>query len=116
MRLARSIIAAASLGASAWGGSGSGSSSTAPPSSLTVTLAATTIASGTTVQAVVTNANGSPVSNVSWSSSNTLVATVTSGGEISGGNKGSAIIRATSGSVTGQATVTVVPGAPAAIL
>jgi len=108
------ILAAVSLGVSACGGSGS--STTAPPTSLTVTLAANPIASGTRVQAVATNSNGTPASNVSWSSSNTDIATVTSSGEVTGELKGSAIIRANSGGVTGQATVTVVPGAPASIV
>ena len=113
MRAVSAIVASVSFILAACGGSGS--SSTAPPSHLTVTLAASSIASGTSVQATAT-LDGSPASNVSWSSSNTLVATVTSTGLVSGGLKGGAVIRATSGGVTGTATILVTPGAAASLL
>jgi Big-like domain-containing protein len=112
MRSVSAILASVSLTVAACGGSGS---STTPPSSLTVTLAASTIVSGTSVQATAT-LNGSPASNVSWSSSNTGVADVSSTGLIRGGHKGSSVIRATSGGFTGSATVTVTPGAPVSLL
>jgi len=114
MRSVPAILASVPLILAACGGSGS-SSTAPPPPRITVTLAENSIASGTTVQATAT-LDGSPASNVSWSSSNTDVATVSSTGLIRGSRKGSAVIRATSGSVTGSATVTVTPGAPAGLL
>jgi hypothetical protein len=110
MRSALAILATLPLTVAGCGGSGS----SGPPSSLSVAIGASTIAGGSSVQATAT-INGSPASSVSWSSSNTDVATVTSTGLISGFHKGSSVIRATSGGLTGSATVTVIPGAPALI-
>jgi len=103
--------AAFCLTLAACGGSGS---NTEPSSSLSITLPTNPIPSGTSVQAAA-SISGSPAPNVTWSSSNSPVASVSSTGVITGALEGSAIIRATSGSVTGQISVSVVPGAPATI-
>jgi hypothetical protein len=74
--------------------------------------------SGTSVQATASINDGSggssPASNVTWSSSNPMVASVSSG-LITGARQGTATISATSEGLTGQVAVTVVPGAPASI-
>jgi Big-like domain-containing protein len=93
------------------GGSGS---NTEPSPSLSITLPTNPIASGTSVQASA-SIGGSPASNVTWSSSNSAVASVSSTGLITGALEGGAIIHATSGTSTGQISVTVIPGAPATI-
>jgi uncharacterized protein YjdB len=46
---------------------------------------------------------------VTWSSSNTNVATVSASGEVTGKNSGTAVITATIGGVSGTSTVTVTP-------
>ncbi|HEY3011675.1 MAG TPA: Ig-like domain-containing protein [Gemmatimonadales bacterium] len=94
-------------------GGGSGSN-TEPSPPLSITLPTNPIASGTSVQASA-SIGGSPASNVTWSSSNSVVASVSSTGLITGALAGSAIIHATSGTSTGQISVTVIPGAPATI-
>ena len=99
---------------------GSGSSTTAPPSSLTVTIPTRPIVSGASVQASATliSASGgtSPATNVTWSSSNYQIASVSSTGVITGALAGNATIRATSAGLTGELNVVVVPGAPASIV
>jgi hypothetical protein len=62
------------------------------------------------------DANGNPIpgASVSWSSTNTSVATVSSSGLVTAQNLGSATIRAASGSKVGQSTVTVVEDDPPA--
>ena len=98
---------------------GSGSTNTEPSSSLSITLPTNPIPSGTSVQASasITNSSGgsSPASDVTWSSSSSTVASVSSTGLITGALKGTAIIHATSGTITGQIAVSVIPGAPATI-
>jgi len=91
-----------------------GGSNTEPSPSLSITVPTNPIASGTSVQASA-SIDGSPASNVMWSSSNSPVASVGSTGLITGALKGSAIIHATSGSSTGGISVTVIPGAPASV-
>ena len=120
MRCVSGILAGLSLAFAACGGGGSTSepSPSEPSSSLVITLPTNSIASGTSVQATANISNGSggssPASNVTWSSSNPTVASVSSG-LITGYRKGTATISATSGSLSGQVVVTVVPGAPARI-
>lgn len=115
MRYVSGIPAGFSLALAACGGGGS---TTEPASTLVITLPTTSIASGTSVQATASISDGSggssPASNVTWSSSNPTVASVSSG-LITGALKGTATISATSGGLTGQVVVTVVPGAPASI-
>ena len=57
----------------------------------------------------------SPASNVSWSSSNHDVVTVSASGLITASKKGGATITATSGTLSGQLNVAVVPGQPVSI-
>jgi len=99
------------LAIAACGGSGG---STGPSSSLSITVPTNPIASGTSVQASA-SIGGSPASNVTWSSSNDAVASVSSTGLITGTLKGTATIHAVSGAMTGQISVSVVPGTPLAI-
>jgi hypothetical protein len=93
---------------------GGGSGNTEPAPTLSITLSTNSIESGTSAQASA-SIGGSPASDVTWSSSNEAVASVTSTGVVTGALAGSAIIHATSGSSTGQVSVTVVPGAPASM-
>jgi Bacterial Ig-like domain (group 2) len=115
MRCVSGILAGFSLTLAACGG---GDSTSEPSSSLVVTLSTTSFASGTSVQATASISDGSggssPASDVTWSSSNASVASVSSG-LVTGFLKGTATISATSGDLTGQVVVTVVPGAPASI-
>jgi hypothetical protein len=91
-----------------------GGSNTEPSPALSITVPTNPIASGTSVQASA-SIGGSPASDVTWSSSSSTVASVSSTGLITGALEGSAIIHATSGTSTGQISVTVIPGAPASI-
>jgi len=98
-------------------GCGGGGSSTGP-STLSVTAPLVTIPSGTSVQATATITNGSgtsPAPNVSWSSTDHDVVSVTSTGLLTAAKKGSATITATSGTLTAQLNVAVIPGQPASI-
>jgi len=83
-----------------------------PVASVTVAPAAPSVNEGTTVQLTATpkDANGNPLSGrvVTWASSNTAVATVSSSGLVTGKVAGSATITATSEGQSGTATVTVV--------
>ena len=91
-----------------------------PPvlTTLTVTLPAAQVQMGQTETATVAGAdqNGSIIDpgTVTWSSSASAVATVSTTGVVTGVTTGTAQITATSGTRTGQRTVTVV--APAAIV
>src|SRR6185437_1360481 len=82
-----------------------------PVNSVTVTPATASVQQGQTVQlsASPKDANGNPLSGrvVTWSSSNTSVATVTGNGLVTGGAAGSATITATSEGKTGTAAITV---------
>jgi hypothetical protein len=95
---------------------GCGGSTTDPAPSLSIAIPSS-ITSGTSVQANVTigSGGGSP-SNVTWLSSSPSIASVSPTGLVTGALKGKATISATSGNMTGQITVTVVPGAPASIV
>lgn len=99
-------------------GCGGGSASTGP-SSLSISVPTSPITSGTSVQAVATirdaSGNTSPASNVTWSSSNRAVVTVTSTGLLTGAKAGVATITATSGSVVGALNVAVIAGPPSRI-
>src|SRR5206468_839509 len=80
-----------------------------PVVSVDVTPATATVQAGQTVQLTATprDANGAALSGraVSWSSSNTSVATVSSSGLVSGVTLGSATISATSEGKTGTASI-----------
>ena len=111
MRPAVGLLASLSLYVAACGGSGS---TTAPPPTLTITLSSDNpLPPGTTVQATAI-LNGSPTSSVTWSTSNSAIATVTSSGLITGVSKGIAEIQATSGKSVGHTVVNVL-GTPVAV-
>lgn len=98
-------------------GCGGGGSSTGP-STLSISVAAATIPSGTSVQATATVTNGSgttPAQNVTWSSSDHNVVAISSTGLITAAKKGGATITATSGTLSAVLNVSVVPGQPASI-
>jgi M6 family metalloprotease-like protein len=89
----------------------------APPvTSLTIDLGTLTLPRGLSTQAtaVVRNAAGEVVSGqaVQWSSSDTSVARVDANGLVASGRPGTALVEATSGSVSGSATVTVAAPPP----
>ena len=82
-----------------------------PVASVTVTPSTATLASGATLQLTATpkDANGNPLTGrtITWSSSNTTVASVSSSGLVTGGAAGSATITATSEGQSGTASITV---------
>src|SRR5207248_2333454 len=84
-----------------------------PVASVEVTPATASVQAGQTVQLTATprDAGGTPLSGrtVTWSSSNTAVATVSNGGLVSGVTPGSATITATSEGKSGTSTITVTP-------
>src|SRR6266566_1401407 len=87
-----------------------------PVASVTVSPAPASVPAGQTLQLTATpkDANGNPLTGrvVSWSSSNTSVATVSSSGLVSGVVAGSATITATSEGQSGTSAVTVTGAAP----
>lgn len=112
----RSLICGAAAAALvACGGDGS----TPPPASvlttINVSVSAPSIAVGTTATATASGLDqkGSPIGTgvVSWSTSNSAVASVSSAGVVSGVSAGTATISATSGGKTGSAAITVTPPA-----
>ena len=109
-------VVTACLVAVSCGGGGGGSTG---PSTLSVNVSVSPIPSGTSVQAIatLTDASGrtSPATNVTWSSSDHNVASITSTGLVTAAKKGTTTISAVSGTLVGQVNVAVVPGAPASI-
>ena len=108
----------ATVTATSEGKSGSVAVSVEPNGSLVITLPTNPIESGTSVQATASISSGSgssPASNVTWSSSNPAVASVSSDGLVTGARSGTATISAVSEGITGHVAVTVIPGAPASI-
>src|SRR5213593_917304 len=87
-----------------------------PVVSVTVTPASASIQQGQTVQLTATpkDVNGNPLTGrtITWSSSNTSVATVNSSGLVSGVVAGSATITATSEGQSGTSAITVTGAAP----
>lgn len=83
----------------------------APVGSVNVTPTAVTVAAGqsTTLTASPVDAAGNPLSGrtITWTSSNTAIATVNATGRVSGLQPGTAIISATAEGRTGSSTVTV---------
>ncbi len=111
-------IAAALLGASC--GGGGGSPTTPPPPPPPPVLTAITISGETTVAvgaslsltAIPKDQNGSAIAvTINWTSGSAGVATVSSSGVVTGVAPGTAVITATSGSVSATATITV-PAVP----
>jgi uncharacterized protein YjdB len=90
-----------------------------PVAAVTVSLAAPTIAIGATTQASasITDKDGSVLTGrvVTWSSSNSGVATVSNTGLVTGVSAGSANITGTSEGKSGVATITVVPPSTASV-
>src|SRR6266700_387459 len=84
-----------------------------PVASVSVSPASATVLAGQTVQLSATpkDVNGNPLSGrtITWSSSNTPVATVSSSGLVTGVVAGSATITATSEGQSGTAAITVTP-------
>ena len=85
-----------------------------PVASVTVSLASSNISAGATTRAtaVTLDADGNALTgrSITWSSSNTAVATVDpASGVVTGGGAGTATITATSEGKTGSATLTVAP-------
>jgi hypothetical protein len=110
MRSVSMVLAGFGVMVAACGGSGGGPT-------LSVTVPTNPIPSGTSVQATASiSGSTSLVSDVTWSSTNSNVASVSSSGMITGALAGTAAITARSGSMTGHIDVTVVPGAPVAVL
>src|SRR6185312_12822843 len=87
-----------------------------PVASVTVSPATASVAAGQTVQLTATpkDANGNPLTGrvVTWSSSNTSVATVNGSGLVSGVVAGTATITATSEGQSGTSAITVTGAAP----
>ena len=90
-----------------------------PVASVTVSLASSAIAVGATTQATATTTDKDGLvltgRAVTWSSDNSLVATVSGAGVVTGIKTGSANITATSEGHSGSATVTVVSAATAGV-
>jgi len=84
-----------------------------PVASVTVSPATASVATGGTIQLTATpkDGSGNPLTGrtVTWSSSNTAVATVSGGGLVSGVAAGSATITATSEGQSGTSAITVTP-------
>ena len=84
-----------------------------PVASVTVTPASAGVPAGQTVQLTATpkDANGTPLTGrtITWSSSNTSVATVNASGLVSGVVAGTATITATSEGQNGSSAITVTP-------
>ncbi|MGQ0643797.1 MAG: Ig-like domain-containing protein [Gemmatimonadaceae bacterium] len=91
----------------------------ATPTSLAIIPGSATISLGasTGLTAEVKDQGGNVISGqpVSWSSANPAVATVSSSGVVTGVTAGSAVISATSGSLSDQATITVIGASIASV-
>jgi uncharacterized protein YjdB len=87
--------------------------------SVTVSPSPASVQQGSTVQLTATpkDANGTPLPGrvVTWSSTNTAVATVSGSGLVSGAAEGSATITATSEGQSGTSSVTVTPASVASV-
>ncbi|HJQ53145.1 MAG TPA: Ig-like domain-containing protein [Gemmatimonadaceae bacterium] len=112
MRLSAAAAAAILLALPACGGSGS----TAPPATLSISVASTTIVSGTTQQASAVLSDGTTPSGVTWSTTNSMIAAVSTSGLITATKKGVATITATAGTRSSQIQVSVVPGPANAVV
>src|SRR5213076_3051662 len=105
----------ATITATSEGKSGTSSISVTPVpvASVDVTPATASVQAGQTVQLTATprDAGGNPLSGrtVTWSSSNTAVATVSNSGLVSGVTPGTATITATSEGKSGTSSITVTP-------
>lgn len=93
--------------------------SSAPPPPLFITLNPSTVSvpveGAAQIFATVKDASGNVVTTaqVTWTSNNPSIASVSTSGEVTGGNPGSAVITATAGSGHSTSTVTVTPNSTA---
>ena len=110
------FVTVAAIGCS--GGDSSAPAPTPVLTSLTVSIAPTAIQVGQSATATATGRDqfGAPIATgtVSWSSSASQVATISAAGTVLGYAPGQATLLATSGAVTGSATITVTAGDPLA--
>ena len=95
---------------------GGGSDATSAPttSTLSIVLPASTMVSGTDMQASAL-LDGAPASGVTWSSENSAVVSTTTTGELHATEQGSTVITARMGSLRATAPISVTPGAPVQI-
>jgi trimeric autotransporter adhesin len=129
-RVAGSIVAAVAITALAYACSegptstkgptpAGGRASTASTATVTILPSSGRIAVGSTLQlgALLRDTEGYTLTGktVAWSSSNSAVATVTSGGRVAGKAGGTATITATSDGKSGKATITVTSGTVEAV-
>jgi uncharacterized protein YjdB len=107
------IVLACTSGSNATGPGGGAQGITVSPESSAVRVGATT-----TLNAVAHNASGTPISATSffWSSSDTAIATVSQSGVVAGRTVGAVQIAASSGGMSGVATVAVVGQPIAAVV
>ena len=115
MRSTSVLLAGLCALVAACGGGGSGGSTAPVTSTLSVSLPATTMVSGTNMQASAT-LDGVAASDVTWTSSNRDVVSVTSTGLLTAAQQGSVVITATKGSSQAAASLTVTPGAPVQVM
>ena len=114
-------IGSATITADAGGKSGTAAVTVGPVPIGTVTVSPSTSTlvsgAGTTLVASVKDANGVvvPNSQVTWSTSDTQVADVSSTGVVAASKAGTATITASSGGASGTATITVTAGAAASV-
>lgn len=111
-KLSFSILISVLLVSCSGGGGGGSSSSTTTLSSIAVTPEDQSIAANNTLDFTATGkysdgTNTIITSSVTWSSSNTTVATINTAGMAAGVSAGTTTIKATSGSVSGSTTLTV---------
>lgn len=103
----------ATITASSGGRSGTAAVTVNPAPAATVTVSPSTLSiqryATSTLTAIVRDANGNVIAGapITWTSTNTAVATVSSSGTVSAVAVGSATVRATSGSASGTSAVTV---------
>lgn len=113
-------IAAASEGVSAQTSLTVSATPPPPVASVSLSLASNSLSTGQTTQATATlkDASGNVLTGrtVTWSSSNTAVATINASGVVSAVGTGSANIVATSEGVTGQAAISVSAPAVASVI
>lgn len=117
IRITAALIIAFCIGLTACGGGSGGSTPPPPPppptlSSITVSSTSTTVVVGTTLQMKAEGkySDGSTkdmTSSVTWSSSDTNVATVSASGLVTAVTSGTVNIKAVSGSISNQSAITV---------
>lgn len=116
LRITAALIVACCIGLTACGGGGGSNNTTPPPpptlSSITVSSTGATVVVGMTLQMSAQGkySDGTTkdmTSSVTWSSSDTNIATISAAGLVTGVASGSVNIKAASGSVSNQSAVAV---------